>query len=557
MKFQNRYLLFFIIFSCGQVMAQAPAWLWANSATGFNDEVVYSVTTDAIGNSYATGSFGSTSTAFGSTTLNNAGFENMFLVKYDPSGNVIWAKQAGGTEHDFGYSVVVDPSGNCYVAGGYGSDTMRFDSTHLLTNSNPNYYNIFIAKYDVNGNVVWVKSAGGTSYDWAESISLDVSGNCYITGTFLSPTITFDTTTLTSFGTYDFYLAKYDPAGNLVWVNQYGSNGQDRGLSVSCDNSGHCYLAGTFLSSTLIIGSDTLINSSGSGNIMLMKFDTAGNALWARSAGGISDDGATGVAADAFGNCYVTGHYESGSVTFGSITITNTTPYYNLFLAKYNAAGTAVWARGVGGPKSDFANAVAADNYGNAYITGRFQSTSMNFGSFTVTNGSSSGTVDNTYVAKYDSTGTVLWAKDVGGNDDTRGYTVAVSVNDNCFFGGSFDNFTLALDTIILQNPSSFPNADLFVAKLDVDPNGIGDELFSSNDYLIYPNPATDKITIKLPAVDGEISVMNATGQLVYTTLTNSRSELSIDTHLLSTGIYFLRFISGEAVFAEKFVIEH
>ena len=135
----------------------------AKSAEGTYYDYGRSIAVDANGNSYVTGYFYSSTITFGLTTLTNSGvYSDIFVVKYDSSGNVVWAKNTGGTNEDKGYGIAVDAIGNSYVTGWFSSSTITFGST-TLTNSGSD--DIFVVKYDSSGNVMRAKSAGGTSND--------------------------------------------------------------------------------------------------------------------------------------------------------------------------------------------------------------------------------------------------------------------------------------------------------------------------------------------------------------------------------------------------------
>ena len=118
---------------------------------------------------------------------------------------MVWANSAGGTSGDGGISIATDAAGNTYITGDFYSPAITFGGTTLTNNGG---YDIFIAEYDTNGNVVWAKSAGGTADDEGFSIAADAAGNTYITGGFKSPAITFGGTTLTNNGSYKIFIAK-------------------------------------------------------------------------------------------------------------------------------------------------------------------------------------------------------------------------------------------------------------------------------------------------------------------------------------------------------------
>ena len=129
------FLLFtivgFLFFIINTSSAQAPDWQWAKSAGESSNDEATSVAVDLFGNTYVTGWFDSPSITFGLTTLTNVGAYDVFVVKYNSSGNVLWAKSAGGTSYDAASSIAVDAVGNVYVAGYFTSPTITFDNDSL------------------------------------------------------------------------------------------------------------------------------------------------------------------------------------------------------------------------------------------------------------------------------------------------------------------------------------------------------------------------------------------------------------------------------------------
>lgn len=374
------------VLNYSNVYSQAPQWIWAKSAGGTSNDETNTVKVDASGNIYLAGYFGSPTLTFGSTTLTNPG---LFFVKYDPNGNVLWAKDAGG---GWAYSVAVDALGSIYLVGSFINSPLTLGST-TLTNSGS--MDIFIAKYDANGNVLWAKSAGGVNYDNGLSVAVDASGNAYVAGYFKSPTITFGTITLTNVdntgGSDDIFLAKYDINGNVLLAKSTGGTGDDLACSVTTDASGNICLVGSFTSPTLTFGSNTLTNS-GLYDIFLAKYNSIGNVLWAKVEGGIDHDLAFSVTVDSSGNTYIAGFSSSSTITFDSITLTNNiNNLFNIYLAKYGINGNILWAKnpdcGLDSPSLSSCS-VSTDDYGNAYVAGKFYYPTCSFGSTTLTNAS-------------------------------------------------------------------------------------------------------------------------------------------------------------------------
>jgi hypothetical protein len=153
----------FVIFTIGILqiifcgVSYSQPWLWAKSGNGSTwsaQDFTNSVSTDVNGNVFATGQYYGSSITFGSITLIGAGGLDAFIIKYDANGNVLWAKSVGGIADDYGFSVSTDANGNVFVAGLFESPTITFGSI-VLTNTSSANDDMFIVKYDSNGNVLW------------------------------------------------------------------------------------------------------------------------------------------------------------------------------------------------------------------------------------------------------------------------------------------------------------------------------------------------------------------------------------------------------------------
>ena len=373
--------------------------LWAKSAGGTKlggtiDNVPNSIAVDANGNIYVAGSFTGTSITFGSSTLTNAGgYSAIFIVKYDTLGNTLWAKSAGGsgTGDDYAYSVSVDKNGNAYVVGTFESPTITFGSTTL---TQAGIRDIFIVKYDTSGNPLWAKSAGGNDSDEAFSVTVDANGNSYMAGYYGSTSITFGSTTFTNsnnihgLASTDIFIVKYDSSGNPLWAKNDGvignATGENYAKSIAIDVNGNTYVAGFFTSHTITFGSTTLTNTGGY-DMFIVKYDSSGNSLWAKSVGNASYVEANSVAVDKNGNTSIVGWFNNPTMTIGSTTLTNT-GNRNMFIVEYDASGNPLWAKSAGGTSTyGVANSVTVDANGNAYVVGFFQSSPISFGTNTLT----------------------------------------------------------------------------------------------------------------------------------------------------------------------------
>ncbi|MBI4661812.1 MAG: SBBP repeat-containing protein [Verrucomicrobia bacterium] len=479
---------------------EAPSFRFLERIGGTGGDSARGIAADAAGNYYVTGFFADTMVA-GDTTFRSSGGEDMLLLKYNSAGSLLWARKAGGTGNDEGLGIAVDASGNCYVTGFFTSTAAFGDST--LTGAGG--AEIFVAKYDTAGTLLWARKAGGSADDFANGIAVDAQSNCYVTGNFSRSAI-FGNTTLTSTGGSDTFVAKYDSSGNLLWVKQAGGIDGDSGIGIAVDGANNCYVTGRFQSLARFGNFD--LRSVG-WDIFLVRYDSAGNVLWAKRLGGNQDDEGRGIALDAAGNCYVTGGF-AGTGSFGNTTLTSRGAT-DVFLAKYDRDGTPLWARIAGGSGDDLGYGIAVDLAGNSYITGDFASVAT-FGNLSPT---SRGGQD-VFVAKHDNLGNLLWVRQAGGTDDDFGNAVAVDAASRVYLTGEFKGRSAFDETLLV----SFGSFDAFVAKLV---------------------PAGEIATA--PTITGLIPETGAPGTLV--TIVGSRFDDAIDVKFGDVSAGFIVVTSG------------
>jgi hypothetical protein len=231
-KSRNAKTFVFLIsfFVMGSV-SYAQDWLWTSagqikSESKFSNGV--SFVNDAEGNFIVTGYFAAKAVGFGEITIANTDASGQtreaFVAKFTKSGKIIWANSAGGPADDAGNAVCVDQPGNVYVAGDFRSIEFSIGDRKFI-NTDPKGYesDIFVAKYDRNGNLLWAKSAGGSKNDRATGISADASGNVSVSGTLLSRSADFDKVIFSNPDPVNStmaidYVAEYDNDGHIISV---------------------------------------------------------------------------------------------------------------------------------------------------------------------------------------------------------------------------------------------------------------------------------------------------------------------------------------------------
>jgi hypothetical protein len=457
--------------------AQTPSFRWAKRATSTLDDMGNGVAVDGSGNSFVTGYFKSTTATFGGTVLSGVGGAEVFLAKYNFDGTVVWAKRAGGTADDFGNAIAADAAGNTYITGYFLSTNINFSGT-ILTNSGS--ADVFVAKYNSAGNLVWAQADGGSGYDVGNGIAVDAAGNSYVTGFFYSSIATFGNITLTNSGQNNVFIVKYDPAGNVLWANQAGGSSFDIGLAIAADATGNSYVTGNFFSPVAAFGPVITLTNSGANDVFVAKYDTLGNAVWAKQVKGPSDDFGYGITVDGVSNSYVTGTFSSPIATFRTgVTLTNS-GHNDIFVAKYDPAGTAVWAKGAIGTSDDYSYAIALDTATNLYLAGDFFSTNATFGGIVLTNAGSHAI----FAAKYNSAGTAIWAKQGGGTNAESAAGVAVDVVGNSYLAGYFTSTNASFDSVTLTNSGG---RDILLTQINGDPPTLGSARTGSGLVLSWP----------------------------------------------------------------------
>jgi hypothetical protein len=336
---------------------------WVKHAGGPNEDYATGVCIDTEGFIYITGYF-LDSIFFDELKLESADLNDVFIAKYTPEGELVWAKSAGGRGDDKSYTITADPHGNVAIAGQF-SGTANFNSNFVSSSGD---YDSFLAKYGNNGTCQWVKKGGGSNDDGAKGIASDAAGNFFITG-YIYGNIVFDTVHLstTSPTSTDIFIAKYTPWGSFEWIRKCDSYLGDNPYAIATDWQGYSYLTGYFQNETTF-GTHT-IQAEGYNDAFLAKYAPNGDCEWAKAIGGNDLDVGTSVCVDDFGSVYLTGFFDS-AIYF--VDTTYIAPGYEVFIAKYWWNGDELWTQIGGGGGNDFGNAIAVNNSGELVVAGYY-----------------------------------------------------------------------------------------------------------------------------------------------------------------------------------------
>jgi hypothetical protein len=322
--------------------SSAGTLAWTRQLGTNSEDYGSAVAIDIYGNAFITGT---TYGALGGGT--NSGQGDVFLSKYNNSGTLGYTKQLGSSnadDYDGSHSVAVGSSGNVIITG---------MTTGSLGGPNQGVSDAFLAKYNdlgASGTLTWTKQLGTSSAEYSNAVTVDGSGNAFITGT------TGGELGGANQGGDDVFLAKYNDSGTQVWKRQFGTSGADGSSSVALDTTGNIFISGS--TSGALAGTN-----HGSYDAFLVKYNASGILQWKKQYGTSGEDYITGLTLDDDGSMFVSG------ITTGNMGGVNQGGY-DVYLSKLDVSGTLLWTEQWGTSGDDRGCSVALDDDGNVFITG-------------------------------------------------------------------------------------------------------------------------------------------------------------------------------------------
>ncbi|MBK8227712.1 MAG: T9SS type A sorting domain-containing protein [Flavobacteriales bacterium] len=423
----------------------APQWA-QRLAVNTLGETASSLSVDAAGNAWICGDQLATSD-YGSITLVGSG---MFLTEVDQTGAFL---QAARLTSAYVATHTLGPEGGHYVFGQFFTDWFDATDSTLVGGLTPAYEG-YLARYHESISFQWLARCGvhRATYDGMSDIAVDDLGNSYVGGHLSTSAIVCDDTLVVGIDKVALIVGERDPSGACVWTRlirttqPFGLNTEARITGIARAANGDVVIAGHF-QGMLDFGGASLQTQDGK-DLFVARYDMNGNLLWAHSEGSSGNQEATSVEVDAAGNVIVVGTF-TDAFTIGGTTLTSA-GLSDGFIAKYNPAGTSLWAQAFGGTSWDAAGRVACDAAGNIHVTGQY-TTACSFGPITV-----NGTSDrDLFVAKYNGAGTPQWALGSTGSAWKEGVDVAVAASGQVIFCGWHTGITTVGGSTLTGDPSS------------------------------------------------------------------------------------------------------
>lgn len=448
-----------------------PCPLWAKQFGGLSDQTASAVTTDKQGNIVAAGYFGG-DLVFGDGALPYAADEDAFVVKIDSSnGHPLWSKSFGGDGYDYARVVAAGPAGEVVVAGEFNGSVDFGDGNILTSGGGTLGHNVFVARLDSGGKLLWSERFGGAAAD-VRGLVVDAGGDIVLTG-FFTDTIDFGGGAMINTpgpdGANDLFVAKLDSSGKHIWSHAFGDSDKQEPAGLALDGDGDVVVVGRFGGVIDFGGSSVPIASAGNLDVFVAKLSSSGETLWSERFGGIQSQEGGGVATGADGSIVLTGRFQSLLELGGGVPdLSAMGKDMDVFLVKLDAQGHHLWSTELGTTSQDAAYSVAMDPQGRVVVTGLLGSGTIVQKCGKVTNYGAM-TRRDVFMAEFDGGGQCVWIRGFGtGSEEVAALFPHVSIDllGNLVLVGGFQQAVdFGVGNLVPTGDQTNKDPDAFVVK--------------------------------------------------------------------------------------------
>lgn len=465
---------------------------WAIQAGGKYSDVSTGIDIDNNNNVYITGHF-QQDALFGKKELSSFGDTDIFLAKYNDKGELVWVRKAGShytrpiTITETGSDIVIDKSNNVYITGNFKS-LAYFNDQEIISAGKDD---IFIAKYNANGSLMWVNQIGGRLYDLCKAITVDNTGHLLLAGKIQDKVF---------FGNHEvkvhndaIFVGKYKPSGELLWVETFNNSSFNTTSSIYSGIDNNIYITGYFYDT---VNFDKKYVSKGLYDSYILKLSANGNVIWSCQLSGKKTIKSTSIITDKEGNIYAGGFFEG--VLECKDKRVEAADENDIFLVKFNKDGQLLWLKSAGGVGDDECHTMAIDE-DKIYIAGDFWGNAF-FDYDTI----QADDASDVFIACYSKAGNLLWVEAKGNSAQEDIYDMVFDHNNKLCITGYFRDQMILHDKML----ESKGRQDIFVAKLNtitLDDNNSEKKNFTLSldeyedfDAKIYPNPNNGKYSLIL-----------------------------------------------------------
>lgn len=518
---------------------------WVELLGGNSADYVSKIVVDQQSNIYGIGHF--------RDRLNQTqsfGSEDVLVFKYNSTGQLLWTKQLGGLGDDLGKAIAINDNGALFITGHY-RNTLYYDNDSLVSTGNTD---VFVAKLDLQGNVVWIKSIGTTGFETGSSIACDALGNSYIVGTF-EDSLNIDNQNLQSYGSLNNFIIQLSPSGNLVWHNSLGTPTFDNLKDIQLDANGNIYIVGYFRN--VLLGTLGQLNSSGDQDALLLKLNANGQALWWKNLGGtFADFGFALEVAPPY--IYWTGVHQDTMLVNGLNQVSE--GEFDAFLIQADLQGNTHWIQQVGGLDDSKAFDLATTSDGRIYLAGYFEGTAK-WANDSFSSRTPRHVPSDVFISEYDSNGNYIAVQTFQGA--MTDFATGIAVLDSNFYVAGVCQDSIYFDSVL--EISQALSTDIFIAKYHKS-RYTNIALINALTFKVqlYPNPSSGLVHLnfelkEVKAID--ISLYNNLGQLVAkifkSNQASAQQNICFSTEQLTNGLYYINVQTKEQQQKLPLIIQH
>jgi len=463
------------------------------------------------------------------------------LITYDGNGQEIFRMKNTGNGNFTGTSVLIDTIGNIFLSGTFDNTLILGGvSTQAIGNSDG-----FVAKINSVGTVLWIKTCGGMGYESISAMVLDKADNIYITGAFQA-SIALENTTLTGNGGNNVFVAKYDGNGSFQWAQKADGNTSNDYVgsrSIAFAN-GTVFVTGTFDGNANFY-STKLTTGATESDAYIAAFNSSTSISWVKQ---IHNADINIMKLDPENNLCLAGNFSNGT-DFDNIHLQATKGLFvsNIFIAKLDFNGKAMWAQRAGSDYSDYCGALAVDSKENFYIAGSFSDTATFGNTKLISNGE-----QDLFVAKYDKYGNKLWLRGLGADGEDAGVTLCVNNAENSvYLIGTVEDGPVSVGNTMLTGFNIY-----FLSELGDINTGIEPE-HTRADWQIFPNPCSGTCYLSIDkSLENNtlFSIIDLAGKQIQSGKLDASSGIALQG--LASGMYMLVLQNGNDRSQQKFIVQ-